>query len=109
MHYCISAEGIKTQIGIALIANLLFTVILKKIKESEQFITLVNRLSNNMGSCICLISILKNRKLNEQERYLEKTQLELFDSIRGDVFQKKKKHPNNINWETILSISNLLG
>ena len=50
-----------------------------------------------MGSYICLISILKNRKLNEQERGLEKMQLELFDSIRGGVFQKKEKYSNNIN------------
>ena len=58
----------------------------KRIKESEQFITLVNMASNNTGSYICLISILKNRKLNEQERGLEKIQLELFDSIREGVF-----------------------
>lgn len=91
--YSDSPEGIKTQIWIALIANLVFTVIHKRIKESEQFITLVNMASNNMGSYICLISILKNRKLNEQERDLEKIQLDLFDIIRGGVFQKKEKEP----------------
>lgn len=91
--YSDSPEGIKTQIWIALIANLLFTVIHKRIKESEQFITLVNMASNNMGSYICLITILKNRKLNEQERDLEKIQLDLFDIIRGGVFQKKEKEP----------------
>ena len=91
--YSDSPEGIKTQIWIALIANLVFTVIHKRIKESEQFITFVNMASNNMGSYICLISILKNRKLNEQERDLEKIQLDLLDIIRGGVFQKKEKEP----------------
>lgn len=91
--YSDSAEGIKSQIWIALIANLLFTVIHKRIKESEQFITLVNMASNNMASYVCLISIFNCKKLNEQERDLEKIQLELFNIIRGGVFQNMKKSP----------------
>jgi hypothetical protein len=91
--YSDSAEGIKTQIWIALIANLLFTVIHKRIKESEQFITLVNMASNNMGSYVCLISIFNCKKLTKQERDLEKIQLDLFEIIRGGVFQKKEKSP----------------
>lgn len=91
--YSDSPEGIKTQIWIALIANLLFTVIHKRIKESEQFITLVNMASNNMGSYVCLISIFNSKKLTEQERDLEKIQLDLFEIMRGGVFQKKEKSP----------------
>jgi hypothetical protein len=91
--YSDSAEGIKTQIWIALTANLLFAVIHKRIKESEQFITLVNMASNNMGSYVCLISIFNCKKLTKQERDLEKIQLDLFEIIRGGVFQKKEKSP----------------
>ena len=91
--YSDSTEGIKTQIWIALIANLLFTVIHKRIKESEQFITLVNMASNNMGSYVCLISIFNCKKLTEQERDLEKIQLNLFEISGGGVFQKNEKSP----------------
>ncbi len=88
-----SHEGIKTQVWIALIANLLFTVIHKMIKECEQFITIVSMASNNMGSYICLISIFKAHKLTHRERNLEIIQLELFDIIKGGGFQKKEKSP----------------
>jgi hypothetical protein len=88
--YSDSKEGIKTQIWIALIANLLFTVIHKRIKESEQFITLVNMTSNNMGSYICLITLFKSKKLTSLERNLEIVQLELYEIIRGGVFQNKE-------------------
>jgi len=63
----------------------------KRIKESEQFITLVNMASNNMGSYVCLISIFNCKKLTEQERDLEKIQLDLFEIIRGGA--KKRKIP----------------
>ena len=86
-------EGIKSQIWVALIANLLFTVIHKKIKQSEQFITIVNMVSNNMSSYVCLISILNTKKLNSQERELKKVQLHTFEIVEGGVFQKKEKSP----------------
>jgi hypothetical protein len=88
-----SKEGIKTQIWIALIANLIFTVIHKRIKECEQFITLVNMASNNMGSYVCLISLFKSKKLTSQERDLQKIQLDIFEIITGGVFEKIKKSP----------------
>ncbi|MBX9851140.1 MAG: transposase, partial [Cytophagaceae bacterium] len=53
-----SSEGIKTQIWIALIANLLFTVIHKQVREAEQFITMVNMASNNLGSYVCFVSLI---------------------------------------------------
>ncbi len=86
-------EGIKSQIWVALIANLLFTVIHKKIKQCEQFITIVNMVSNNMSSYVCLISIFNTKKLNSQERELEKVQLHIFEIEKGGVFQNKEKSP----------------
>lgn len=86
-----SKEGIKTQIWIALIANLLFTVIHKMIKECEQFITMVSMASNNMGSYVCLISLFKSKRLTEIERNLEIIQLELFNLTKG-VFSKLQNY-----------------
>ena len=43
-----SREGIKTQVWIVLIANLIFSVIHKKIKEAEQFTTLVAMAKANL-------------------------------------------------------------
>jgi IS4 transposase len=45
-----SREGIKTQVWIVLIANLIFSVIRKKIKEAEQFTTLVAMAKANVIS-----------------------------------------------------------
>ncbi len=86
-------EGIKTQLWIALIANLLFTVVHKQVKESEQFTTLVSMAANNMGSFVCFISLLKTRKLTEHDRDIEKIQLNLFSSTKGGDFQKQEKPP----------------
>jgi hypothetical protein len=88
-----SAEGIKTQIWIALIAHLLFTVIHKRIKECEQFMTLVSIASNNMGSYVSLISIVTTKKLSSKERNIKNVQLTLFQLTRGGVFQKIQKSP----------------
>jgi len=46
--YSDSPEGIKTQSWIVLIANLIFTVIHRQVKECEQFITIVSMASNNL-------------------------------------------------------------
>jgi hypothetical protein len=43
-------EGIKTQMWIALIANLLFSVIHRQCKEVEQFVPIVNIAAINMCS-----------------------------------------------------------
>jgi transposase len=82
-----SSEGIKTQIWIALIANLLFSVIHRQIKEAEMFVTLVNVAANNMGSYISLIKVMKTRNLSGNERNLDIIQLEIFVSKKGGVFQ----------------------
>jgi hypothetical protein len=74
-----------------LIANLIFTVIHKRIKEAEQFTTLVAMAKSNLISYICFQTILKTTWLNERERNLEIVQLNIFKLEQ--VLQKKKNHP----------------
>jgi hypothetical protein len=73
-----SREGIKTQVWIVLIANLIFSVIHKKIKEAEQFTTLVAMAKANLISYICFQTMLQTRYLNEEQRNLEIVQLDIF-------------------------------
>jgi IS4 transposase len=86
-----SSEGIKTQIWVALIANLLFSVIHRQLKEAEQFLTLVSMASNNLGSYICFVSLIKQKSLRTEDRDLKIIQLSLFDCIGGGVLQKREK------------------
>jgi len=86
-----SSEGIKTQIWVALIAQLIFSVIHRQIKEAEAFVTLVNVASNNMGSYVGLIKIMKCGRLSSIERNLQIVQLQLFDINRRGTFQKHYK------------------
>lgn len=88
-----SSEGIKTQIWIALIANLLFSVIHRQCKEAELFATIVNLAATNMGSYISLIKLVRSGRLNGIERDLKIIQLELFDIHQGGVFQNPAKPP----------------
>lgn len=90
-----SSEGIKTQIWIALIAQLIFSVIHRQIKEAESFATLVNVASNNMTSYVGLVKIMKASRLSTQERDLQKVQLELFENQGGGTFQKQNKTPSD--------------
>lgn len=92
--YSDSSEGIKTQLWIALIAHLLFTVIHKQVKECEQFMTMVSMASNNLGSYICFVSMLSMRnKLSAPQREVNKIQLDMFVAIKGGVFQSIEKSP----------------
>lgn len=91
--YSDSPEGIKTQVWIALIANLLFSVIHRQCKESEQFVTIVNMAAINMCSYISLIKLLKSGRLSQQDRDLQKMQLELFNLRQGGVFLNQKNPP----------------
>lgn len=92
--YSDSPEGIKTQLWIALIAHLLFTVIHKQVKECEQFITMVSMASNNLGSYICFVSMLTMRnKLSATQRDINKIQLDMFAKIKGGVFESPEKSP----------------
>lgn len=92
--YSDSPEGIKTQVWIALIAHLLFTIIHKQVKECEQFVTLVSMAANNLGSYICFVSLLTMRKkLSALERDIQKIQLDMFAVIKGGVFESPEKSP----------------
>ena len=86
--YSDSPQGIKTQIWIALIAHLLFNVIYKQLKECEQFTTLVSMASNNLGSYICLISLVKMRdKLSAAQRDIKKLQQLMNTQKIGGLFE----------------------
>lgn len=87
-----SAQGIKTQVWVALIANLLFTVVHRQLKESEHFLTLVSMASNNLGSYVCLVSLIRQNKLKPQDRDLKIVQLTIFDCMKGGVFYKNEKN-----------------
>jgi hypothetical protein len=78
--YSDNKEGIKSQVWAALIANLLFTVIHKQVKECEQFTTIVAISSNNLGSYVCLVSILKEKKLDKEERDIGDIQFSIFNT-----------------------------
>ena len=90
-----SAEGIKTQVWVTLIANLLFTVIHRQLKEAEQFITLVSMASNNLGSYVCFMSLIKHKKLKSEERNLKIVQTTIFDYMKGGVFDTNEKYASN--------------
>lgn len=80
-----SEEGIKTQILIAMILNLIFTVIHKMIKEAEDFSTMVKIAAINTASYVNLIEFLKEpeRMLRRLLDDIEKVQLELFEDNKG--------------------------
>lgn len=75
-----SAEGIKTQIWVAMILNLIFTVIHKIVKEAEDFATMVRIAAKNAGSYVSLIKFLKNQSesFRELTQCIRKVQLEIF-------------------------------
>ena len=91
--YSDSMEGIKTQVWIALIANLLFSVIHRQCKEAEQFVTIVNMAAINMCSYISLIKLVRSGRLSSLERNLKIVQFELFDLNKVGVFQNQKNPP----------------
>lgn len=91
--YSDSPEGIKTQVWMALIANLIFSVIHKLCKEAEMFTTLVSMAANNMGSYVSLIKIVTTRQLGETERDLKIVQLTIFDMLKGGLLENVNKSP----------------
>ena len=91
--YSDSPEGIKTQVWMALIANLIFSVIHKLCKEAEMFTTLVSMAANNMGSYVSLIKIVTTRQLGETERDLKIVQLTIFDMLKGGLLGNVNKSP----------------
>jgi hypothetical protein len=91
--YSDSMEGIKTQVWIALIANLLFSVIHRQCREAEQFVTIVNMAAINMCSYISLIKLVRSGRLSRLDRDLKIVQFELFGFNQGGVFQNQKNPP----------------
>lgn len=84
-----SQEGIKTQIWVAMIINLIFTVIHKMIKEAEDFSTMVKLAAKNTSSYIAFIEFLKltQAELSNSLDDLEIVQLNLFENIKGAAFR----------------------
>lgn len=80
-----SEEGIKTQIWMAMIMNLIFTVIHKMTKEALEFNTMVRLASNNSAVYVDFISFVRKTDTNTKDENsdLEKVQLEI-------IFQKER-------------------
>jgi hypothetical protein len=88
-----STEGIKTQVWVALIANLVFSVIHRQCKEAELFTTIVNLAAINMTSYISLIKLVNSGRLTREERDLKIVQLNLFALKEGGIFRNSGKSP----------------
>lgn len=76
-----SENGIKIQIWVALILNLLFTVLHKRIKEAEDFSTMVMMAAKNLNSYISLEKFLLHSEVyfkNIFQKEIQKVQTELF-------------------------------
>ena len=80
-----SQEGIKTQIWIALILNLIFTVIHKKIKEAIDFTTMVKVVAKNALCYVKFIEFFKNPLIlkEHKDKKLGIIQLDLFKKPKG--------------------------
>lgn len=85
--YSDSKEGIKTQVWIAMIANLIFTVIHRKIKQAETFSAIVQMARANLGSYIRFIDVLKIKYWRGEKKNIEKIQLDLFQNWEGVVLE----------------------
>lgn len=78
-----SENGIKSQIWVALIQNLLFTVIHKMIKEAEDFSTMVQVAAKNLCSYVSLIKFLTETNLYIKDWFkteVENVQLRIFET-----------------------------
>lgn len=91
--YSDSPEGIKTQIWIVLIANLIFSLFHKRSKENEELKTIVSMARQGLTTYVCFTSIIREKNLNKNDRNLEIIQQTLFEFKTGGVFQKENKSP----------------
>jgi len=84
-----SSEGIKTQIWVAMILNLIFTVIHKMVKETEDFATMVKLAAKNTASYVGLVKFLQMSELQMSDALadLGKVQLCLFQENQGGAFE----------------------
>ena len=74
--YSDSKEGIKTQVWVAMIANLIFTVIHRQIKQTESFSTMVQMARINLGSFIKFIEAIKIKYWRGEMKSIRKIQLD---------------------------------
>jgi hypothetical protein len=85
-----SENGIKIQIWVALILNLIFEVIHRQIKEAEDFATMVKIAAKNLCSYVSLVKFLINpfaEWMKEKEMELKRMQLNLFQTEEGGIFE----------------------
>jgi hypothetical protein len=85
--YSDSKEGIKTQVWIAMIANLIFTVIHRQIKQAESFSAMVQMARVNLGSFLRFIEVLKIKYWRGENKNIEKIQLDLFQNWEGVILE----------------------
>jgi len=78
---------IRFAIWVALIANLIFTVIHWQLKQAEAFSAMVQMCRVNMGSFIRFIEVLKIKYWRAEEKLIEKIQLNLFDLQEGVILE----------------------
>ncbi len=71
-----------------MILNLIFTVIHKMVKESEDFATIVRVAAKNAGSYVSLVKFLKNQTgcFKNLVNSIGKIQLEMFPQKREGTF-----------------------
>ena len=83
-----SKNGIKTQVWIALILNLLFTIWHKITKEAEDFSTMVKVAAKNCGSYVNYLKFIGNPSplIVIIKANIRKIQLNLFESNVGGAF-----------------------
>ena len=86
--YSDSKEGIKTQVWIAMIANLIFTVIHRQIRQAESFSAMVQMARVNLGSYLRYIDVLKIKNWRGNEKNIEKIQYNLFENWEGVVLTR---------------------
>jgi len=84
-----SPNGIKTQIWVAMILNLIFTVIHKMVKEAEDFSTMVKLAAKNTASYVSLIKFLQMSptQISIALDDLRNVQLNLFDQEKRAAFE----------------------
>ncbi|MEX2594686.1 MAG: hypothetical protein WD426_18090 [Anditalea sp.] len=89
-----SENGIRSQIWVALILNLLFTVIHRRIKQAEDFSTLVQVAAKNLSSYIDLKLFLTHTEeycKSWFKKEVGKIQWGLWEDWEGGVFEVVRK------------------
>jgi len=82
-----------TQLWIALIANLIFTVIFQRNKQAEAIVTIVSMARSGLNTSVCFLTIIRQGNLNSIDRDNRIIQLQLFQNKYGGIFQNENKSP----------------